>query len=205
MRWNRGLPTSKLLIASLALAGSWTLSGCGEDVVLVTNAADKTGLPVKAGRPFSYGEVVVYNRSRDRVTLQGVRLVDASPGLDLLDAFALPPRRYLNHHRIETDSGGYPWPELAGDRIHPLKPLAGQAVPSRHTRGGRWGVELFLKLEAAKPGLFKFQHVEVSYRTRSGDSSVVLTHPFFACAAPTYPEAVRAIGHECAERVAAGT
>ena len=151
------------------------------DGPLGTNAPDlaKNSVPIR--RSFSYGMAIVYNRSSTTMILRSVHLVDETPGLKLVGAFALGPHRYQGDHRINLWSGDDGWPSVLDHPPRPLRPLRGHPVPRHGRPEGRWGTELYLKLRVAHSGRFEFRHLRVRYRAGDQPYVAVIKHPFVAC------------------------
>lgn len=151
------------------------------DQPLSTNAPDLLSNAVPVRRSFSYGMPIVYNETTSKMTLRSVHLVDETPGMQLVGAYALGPHRYLGHHRINLFSGGDGWPTGIHAPIRPLQPLRGHTVPRRGTPEHGWGTELYLKLRVAHTGRFEFKHLAVRYRVGGKTYRAVIRHPFAAC------------------------
>ena len=158
--------------------------GPSADGPLGTNAPDLGTNSVPIRRSFSYGMAIVYNHSSSRMTLRSVRLVDATPGMKLVKAFALGPHRYQGDHRINLWSGDDGWPSALRNPPRPLRPLRGHPVPRQGRPEARWGTELYLKLRVAHAGRFQFRHLRVRYRVRDHPYVAVIEHPFRSCGRP---------------------
>lgn len=169
-------------MCATALLGACGAGGADTPAALRARPPDLLGFSVHPRRPFTYGEAILYNRTREPVKLESLRLVDASPGLRLLQADALGPSRTFDGEHLISDSGGPGWPSPSWKRIRPLRPLRGHSVPSDHTNKGRRGVELWLKLQVPKNGAYRVRHFEVTYDVGGTTHSLVFPDTLLACA-----------------------
>ncbi len=168
----------------------WIALGCG--VVLLSiaavelSAAPADGGPlaeqlapnavtvsVTAGASFTYGGVQLRpNASAGAVTLEGVRLEELSPGLEVVDAYVLPI--------AETNDGLW----FSYERFPPPGlPRAGLRPFNGFTLDASGEVQVLLELRAADEGTYEFRAFSIEYRT--GGRRYRATYPFAmrACAA----------------------
>jgi hypothetical protein len=177
MRQRAAVPIA--VICAAVLLGVNGASSAGASDALKATPPDVVGISVHPRKPFAYGEVVLLHRSERHVKLESLRLLDASPGLRLLRADALGPKRRFDGQRFFSDAVERSWP---GGRINPLRPLEGHPVATISTRKGRhWGVELWLKLEVPKNGPYKVSHFELTYEVGGATKTLDFAHTLLAC------------------------
>ena len=121
-----------------------------------TGAPNRLSFAVDPGRSFSYGLIVLQNRSSADARLLGVDLVAVSGGLELRSA-AVRRLREAPDHGLVANARTYP-PESLRDV---LQSAIGAAVPP--FREPEDGVELVLELRATGDGTSTFSSVAVRY------------------------------------------
>jgi hypothetical protein len=119
---------------------------------IVPNAV---GFPVTVGASFTYGGIQLQSReAAGALTLERIRLEEASGGLTVLNAYVLP---------ISATGGGlwfsyerFPPPGIAMDR---LRALAGFTL-----EGGSGDVQVLLELRVSDEGTYEFDGIGIEYR-----------------------------------------
>jgi hypothetical protein len=164
-----------ILLASLAVAGMLVVRGSGDGPksggpLAEALPANAVTFSVNARDRFTYGGVQLRNAGDAAVTIVGIRLVDATPGLRVVQASALP---------IADTAGGlwfsyerFPPPGLP---VEKLQPLAGfELRPGVGTYSA--GVQVLLVLTVPGDGTHEFHSVAVDYRV--GGERYVALYPF---------------------------
>jgi hypothetical protein len=173
------------LVTAAVLLIAWGRSDANaeRDPILGSNAGDSLSFPVRPGKPFSYGQAVVFNDSDEPITLTSVTLFHPTPGMEILSAQALGPWRTFDGDHLETFSGDSGWPSATVKSIHALRPLDGHLVPpyDESTRAGRRGVELYLKMRVPDPGRYVFRRIRIGYIADGKEEHATFAHPFAAC------------------------
>lgn len=141
-----------------------------------TGSGTKTSFPVDLDQPFTYGVIVISNRSSRTAVLTDVRVKPALPqGMEIVEVTVTGPPRTTSV--IGTDER-YPPPRL----VSHLRPLKGAAVPPEKTPEGEAGVEVVFGLKVNRPGMFGFRQVELDYRIGRKPYTVRLEDGFVGCA-----------------------
>jgi hypothetical protein len=148
---------------------------------LGTDDVTAMGVPQQAGRPFSIGLPVVYNRGSEPATIERVLLVAKSPGLDLLETHVAGTRR-----DAMLTAFTYRWPEEGA--YSDLHPPRGYVVPPQTARRGRRGVELVFVLRADRTGAHQFAGARVDYRIGARRYRTTLWEGARICAVAVLPE-----------------
>jgi hypothetical protein len=172
-------PLGALALAAVAAFAVWwfALRDAGEPEAgpLGTTVAQAIGILRRTGAEFTYGDAVAWNAGREDAVLKRISLVDASPGLSVLETRAAGPGRRI------LSVGSHPqWP--APD-LGDLHPVAGFRVAPQSQPAGDRGVELVFKLRAGRPGRLVSRGVAVDYRYAGKDYRVVLRHQLAVCVA----------------------
>jgi hypothetical protein len=125
-------------------------------------AASETGGRFDVGQPVSFGYVLLRTHGRTRATLERIRLLGVTGGLELLgiQARSVPDEQGKG---IFVSVFGYPPPEW------PSQPLASQhVVPVGRTFEASGepneGLELVIGVRATRAGVARARAVEVTYR-----------------------------------------
>ena len=150
---------------------------------LGTDDVTAMGVPQQAGRPFSIGLPVVYNRGSEPAAIERISLVEPSRGLELLEAHVAGVRRT----RLLT-AFTYRWPERGA--YSDLHAPRGYVVPPQASRRGRRGVELVFVLRAERPGAHQFAGARVEYRIGARRYRTTLWEGARICAVDRLPERV---------------
>ena len=150
---------------------------------LGTDDVTAMGVPQQAGRPFSIGLPVVYNRGDRPATIDRISLVEKSPGIELLET-------HVNGIRRKTllTAFTYRWPERGA--YSDLHDPRGYVVPPQSRRKGRRGVELVFVLRTKQPGAHQFAGAQVDYRIGTRRYRTTLWEGARICTVPELPERV---------------
>jgi hypothetical protein len=146
---------------------------------LGTDDVTAMGVPQQAGRPFSIGLPVVYNRGDEPATIERISLVEKSPGIEVLETHVAGTRR-----KTLLTAFTYRWPERGA--YSDLHPPSGYVVPP----DGRRGVELVFVLRADQPGAHQFAGAQVDYRIGARRYRTTLWEGARICAVRTLPRTV---------------
>jgi len=146
---------------------------------LGTDNVTAMGVPQQAGRPFSIGLPVVYNRGTRPATIERISLVEKSPGLQLLETHVAGIRR-----KTLLTAFTYRWPERGA--YSDLHSPNGYVVPPETRRG----VELVFVLRADQPGAHQFTGAQVDYRIGARHYRTTLWEGARICAVRTLPRTV---------------
>jgi hypothetical protein len=184
MRTLRRTPV-RLLLAAAAL-------GAAVAVALVVFASDDDdgptpgplgsdevvglGAPQEAGRDFTFGLAVAYNRGDEPAVLERISLVDPTPGLRVIETRVAGPQR-----RLLYQAGDYRWPSPEITDLHPVR---GFEVAPRDQPDGRRGVELVFRLRVDRPGRYTARGVQIDYRVGDTSHRSRLTTAYRVCAVP---------------------
>jgi hypothetical protein len=105
---------------------------------------------------FGFGYAIVVNRGKAPAVLDRIRLVGATPGLEVIATHVAGLKR---------STGGVSftnvWPSPEFEDLHPV---AGFAVPPSTEPGADRGVELVFGLRTRKPGIYETASVAVDYK-----------------------------------------
>lgn len=118
------------------------------------------GLPIKVGRPRSFGTLYLVNQGSTAVRLARISFEDPTPGLDLIGALIGP----AEDAHIGTDRGFPP-----GSGADGLVPLAGAVIPA----GGR--VQVVVGFRVERRGTFTSTGLRLVYT--AGDETYEETFP----------------------------
>jgi hypothetical protein len=141
------------------------------------------GVPQQAGRPFSIGLPVVYNRGDRPATIERISLVEQSAEIDVLETHVAG----VDRDTLLT-AFTYRWPEPGA--YTDLHPPRGYVVPPQARRKGRRGVELVFVMKVDAPGTYQFAGAQVDYRMGDRRYRTVLWEGARICAVDALPEDV---------------
>jgi hypothetical protein len=102
-----------------------------------------------------FGHAAVINRGTKPAVLDAIRLVDATPGLEVVSTHIAGLKRKDGGVSF-TDV----WPSSEFSDLHPV---AGFVVPPSTEPGADRGVELVFRLRTRKPGIYETRSVAVDY------------------------------------------
>jgi hypothetical protein len=152
-----------LLLAVAAAGGVFAIRrGASGDGPVFAGVGSETGARFDVGKPFSFGHVLLRNHGRVPATLERVRILGVTGGLELLGIQARPVPDQQGKGMF-LEAFGYPPPEW------PSEPLAGQrVVPVGKTfepsGDPNEGLELVIGVQATKTGVARARAVEFTYR-----------------------------------------
>ena len=139
------------------------------------------GVAQQAGKQFSIGLPVVYNRGNRPATLDSVSLVEQTPGLEVVESYANgPERKYL----LNATTDSWPAPRIYTD----LRPVRGTVVAPRSEREGERGIEFVFVLRVPSVGAEQFKGVQVDYHVGDERHRSVLWEGARICARKRVPD-----------------
>jgi hypothetical protein len=138
-----------------------------------------TSVPIVAGDVVAAGDYQFINYGRTSAVLESARPLGLPPDLEVVRTYA------LGKHRPKQAGGGmYPWPD---DSTYPRKLL-------RHVKGFRAtperadekiaGTNIVFLVRAKRPGNYRFDFVELTYRVGNKRYRRIMTITWAACARP---------------------
>jgi hypothetical protein len=135
----------------------WLLSGRGpsQGGPLENPEVTEVSFRQHPGDTIGYGVPVAWNVGDEPVVIDQVRLIDPTPGMEVVEMHAAGPERdalYLSNS--ET------WPSKDFTDLHPVP---GYTVQPRSTPEGDRGVEFVFALKLPEPGGYEHAGVEVAY------------------------------------------
>ena len=149
---------------------------------LSTAAADSISGPQVAGEPFGFGLTVAYNTGDEDAVLDRAVLVNPTPGLRLLAAYAAGSQRKFLYTSVAPT---WPDPKSFSD----LHPVARARVAPADQPAGKRGVEFVFALQADKPGRYSVKRVGVDYHVGDTKHHVMLRSGLLVCVhAPGQPK-----------------
>ncbi len=157
-----------------------------------TGVPNQISFDVDAGRSFTYGLVVLENRSERSAEVTGVELVGTIGSLELVSSSIRGLRDAPDHGLIANDRS-FPPSALGGV----LRPAIGSLIEPY--RAPPDGVELVLELRANDPGGHGFAAVAVDYRQGNRAFRVVFPSSLRVCVGPENGCAAGSIGEEANE------
>ena len=136
--------------------------GPGNGPVFVGEGSSETGARFDVGKPFSFGHVLLRTRGRLPATLERVRILGMTGGIELLgvQSRVVPDEQGRG---MVLQAFGYPpaeWPSmpLAAQHVVPVgKTFEESGDPNE-------GLELVIGVRATKPGVARARAVEFTYR-----------------------------------------
>ena len=158
-RVRRGvLAVAVLVVLVLAVALAWWLFIRDERPTagpLANPEAVGFSFRQHPGDTIGYGVPVAFNTGARPAVLKRIRLVNPTPGLEVLATrVAGPDRKLLSVALTDT------WPSREFDDVHPV---AGYTVAPRTTAQGERGVELIFGLRVTKLGDYQSQAAAIEY------------------------------------------
>ena len=107
------------------------------------------------GDTIGYGVPMAWNVAKAPVVLQSARLIDPTPGMEVVETFVSPPNR-----KKQGISNSETWPS---DEYSDLRPVKGLSLASRFSPAGEKGAMFVFALHFPKLGEFQHAGVEVAY------------------------------------------
>lgn len=142
------------------------LAGCGSDDSggpLVDPAGSAWTTYGVVGEPFLHGQSEIYDDGKTPVPLEGVELINPTPGLRVIST------RVSGYRRGDSTPTAGPVKFYTGaDAPTDLHPLKGYEVLPRTTRLGKRGVRVVIYMKVDRPGRYKYDGFQIVYRTRGG-------------------------------------
>jgi hypothetical protein len=155
-RLRRGLAAAAVLLV-VAAAAWWVLARDDRPSPGPLLNQDKFGFSFlqHPGDTIGYGVAMAWNTGDQPVVLKRIRLVDPTPGLEVIDTrVSGQKRKLLALDRTST------WPS---DEFEDIHPVAGYRVAPRNTAAGKRGVEFLFGLHLPKLGNYESQAVAIEY------------------------------------------
>jgi hypothetical protein len=144
---------------------------------LQTFSSTRTGmLADELGQVFTFGGIVVTNRSKSPVVIEDIRVVPPlEDGMKIVELQVAGPERRVGYVGTEKH---FPPADLAPH----LRPYRGAAVPPERSPRGEQGMEIVFALRIDRAGSFGFREVHVDYRVGGDRHTVHLEDGFVGCA-----------------------
>jgi hypothetical protein len=163
-------------VASWRHRGSVTVGG-----PVSAGAGNAGGQRLGVGEDYSFGNVVLTNRSTTPALLEKVRVLGISPGFEVLGVRAIPTP--VVPHEVYNYLGDFGFPPAK----YPSKPLAEEhvvPVAQTHDKSGEpyEGLELVIGARATQPGVARARGVEFTYRIGSRRYKQVFEGAMYLCA-----------------------
>jgi hypothetical protein len=163
---RRTAVTAAAVVLLAAVGAYWLLTGRGpaEGGPLENPEVTEVSFSQHPGDTIGYGVPVAWNVGDEPVVIDQVRLIDATPGIDVVEIHAAGPKR-----EALSLSNSEGWPSKDFTDLHPV---AGYTVQPRSTPEGDRGVEFVFALRFPELGGYEHGGVEVQY-TADGNEYVM--------------------------------
>jgi hypothetical protein len=139
------------------------------------------------GQTFGYGFGVAYNTGQQPAIIQAIRLLDATPGLEIVATRLSGPARKL----LFLDSTlNWPAQEFTDQR-----PVRGYQLAPATRPDGQRGVELLFGLRAPKLGTYQARAIAVDYTIDGNQHTAVIHRGVKICVVPDREH----VNHECGQ------
>ena len=166
-----------LVIAAVILA--WLLARANDVTPgpLHADTVDSIAFGQPGGVPAGWGTPVIWNDSNTTAVLDRVTVLDATPGLHILETHINGPAR-----KFLFFSETYAWPDPnAFTDLHPVK---GMTVAPAKTKQGERGVELVFALRADRPGQYRASRIAVDYHVGDTKHRAIIRSGLTVCVTP---------------------
>jgi hypothetical protein len=128
------------------------------------------------GDEFGYGFGLAYNTGEEPATLKRIRLVEPTPGLEVIETAVGGPDR-----KLLTLDATFSWPS---DEFTDQHPVAGYRVAPQSEPAGERGVELLFGLRVGKLGTYQARAIAVEYTVGGSEHVAYIRRGVKICVVP---------------------
>lgn len=173
-------PVLLVAVAALLVAGVWLgvrSSGPTQGGPLENPEITASGLRQHPGDLIGYAVPMAWNDGKEPVTLKSARLINPTPGMQVVHTYVSPPNR-----KKQGIAYSETWPS---DEFSDLRPVAGLSLAPRTTPAGEKGAMFVFALQFPdRVGDFQHEGVEVAYTADGRDYVMKIRTSMRVCVVP---------------------